>query len=241
VEDEDVQYVYNGTSWAKLGTTLTHNNMSGLQGGTTNEYYHLTNTEHGAITGSKTANHVFAAPDGAGGVASFRALVADDIPALTSSKISDFTEAAQDAAGAAITAGTFSHMSLTYDDANNRIDGAVTVATDSVLGVASFNSSDFTVTSGAVSINESGLDHGSLAGLGDDDHTQYVHISTARTITAQHTFNPTSTGAPFVIGSNANGQLVTGLNADQVDGHHWTVASSAPASPATNDVWIDVS
>lgn len=32
-------------------------------------------------------------------------------------------------------------------------------------------------------------DHGSLFGLGDDDHNQYVHIDTARTITAIHTFN----------------------------------------------------
>ncbi len=62
-------------------------------------------------------------------------------------------------------------------------------------------------------------DHGSLTGLGDDDHTQYVHNSTARTISAVHTFNPTSSGAPFTLGSNAQGQLISGLNADQLDGH----------------------
>ncbi len=31
-------------------------------------------------------------------------------------------------------------------------------------------------------------DHGNLSGLGDDDHTQYVHISENRTISADHTF-----------------------------------------------------
>jgi len=31
-------------------------------------------------------------------------------------------------------------------------------------------------------------DHGSLFGLGDDDHSQYVHINEARTISANHTF-----------------------------------------------------
>jgi hypothetical protein len=31
-------------------------------------------------------------------------------------------------------------------------------------------------------------DHGSLFGLGDDDHTQYVHINESRTISANHTF-----------------------------------------------------
>jgi hypothetical protein len=36
-------------------------------------------------------------------------------------------------------------------------------------------------------------DHGALSGLGDDDHLQYVHISNARTITAEHTFGGTQT------------------------------------------------
>ncbi len=47
----------------------------------------------------------------------------------------------------------------------------------------------------------------------------FVQKATASTITAQHTFNPPSTGAPFILGTNAQGQLVTGLNADKVDGY----------------------
>jgi hypothetical protein len=50
-----------------------------------------------------------------------------------------------------------------------------------------------------------------------DSHTQYVHISTARTITAQHSFSPGSAQAPFALGSNAQGQTVTGLKADQLN------------------------
>lgn len=61
-------------------------------------------------------------------------------------------------------------------------------------------------------------DHGTLLGLGDDDHAQYMHISAARTITAQHSFSPSVTQAPFVLGANAQGQLVAGLNADLLDG-----------------------
>ena len=38
----------------------------------------------------------------------------------------------------------------------------------------------------------------------------------ARTVTVQHTFNPT--GAPFLIGGAATGVLVAGLNSDQLDG-----------------------
>lgn len=59
-------------------------------------------------------------------------------------------------------------------------------------------------------------DHGTLTGLGDDDHSQYVHLSTARTITGQHSFSPATPQAPFLLSANAQGQLVTGLRADQL-------------------------
>ena len=45
-------------------------------------------------------------------------------------------------------------------------------------------------------------------------------LGTAQTITAQHTFNPGAAGAPFVLGANALAQIVTGLNADYLDGKH---------------------
>jgi hypothetical protein len=60
------------------------------------------------------------------------------------------------------------------------------------------------------------VDHGSLAGLADDDHSQYVHLSADRTITAQHSFSPPSAMPPFVLGTNAQGQTVTGLQADKL-------------------------
>ncbi|HLE03856.1 MAG TPA: hypothetical protein VI729_04480 [Anaerolineales bacterium] len=59
--------------------------------------------------------------------------------------------------------------------------------------------------------------HASLLGLTNDDHSQYVHTATARTITAVHTFNPTVAGAPFVLGANGQGQTVVGLRADQLN------------------------
>jgi hypothetical protein len=60
-------------------------------------------------------------------------------------------------------------------------------------------------------------DHGSLLGLADDDHANYVHLSAARTITGQHSFSPSSTQAPFVLGANAQSQVVTGLRADELN------------------------
>jgi hypothetical protein len=51
VEDETKQYLWNGTAWVTFGSTTSHNATSGLQGGTTSEYYHLTNAQHGNLTG----------------------------------------------------------------------------------------------------------------------------------------------------------------------------------------------
>lgn len=50
VDDEDSVYVFNGTNWVKFGSTITHNNLAGLQGGTSNEYYHFTSAEHTPLT-----------------------------------------------------------------------------------------------------------------------------------------------------------------------------------------------
>lgn len=41
VTDEDVLRVYNGTAWVKFGSTSTHNNLTGIQGGSASERYHL--------------------------------------------------------------------------------------------------------------------------------------------------------------------------------------------------------
>jgi len=60
--------------------------------------------------------------------------------------------------------------------------------------------------------------HSALTGLtSGDEHTQYVHISTNRTITAQHSFSPSTARAPFALGVNAQGQTVTGFKADQLN------------------------
>ena len=79
--------------------------------------------------------------------------------AIPSSQVTDFTEAAQDAMGAAIDAGAQSNITVTYDDANNAVDYAVATATTAVKGVASFASDNFNVNSGAVTI--SAVDGGS--------------------------------------------------------------------------------
>ena len=47
-------------------------------------------------------------------------------------------------------------------------------------------------------------DHGSLFGLADDDHSQYVHIDNARTIDANHTFTNGLTSNGLISSSSGN-------------------------------------
>ena len=47
-------------------------------------------------------------------------------------------------------------------------------------------------------------DHGSLYGLADDDHSQYVHIDSVRTISANHTFSNGLTSNGLISSSSGN-------------------------------------
>jgi hypothetical protein len=51
---------------------------------------------------------------------------------------------------------------------------------------------------------------------GADPHNQYVRKANADTISAVHTFNPASAGAPFALGAHAQSQVITGLRADEL-------------------------
>lgn len=90
-------------------------------------------------------------------------------------------------------------------------------------------------------------DHGNLTGLSDDDHTQYVTKAASCTISAIHTFSPVSVTAPFTVGASAQGQLITGLNADTLDNYHATsfatsshihVAATGDIAPAYTPLYI---
>jgi len=50
-EDENVMYVYNGTNYVTLGSVVTHNNLSGIDG---SGNYHLTSDEQAGITAATT-------------------------------------------------------------------------------------------------------------------------------------------------------------------------------------------
>lgn len=83
-------------------------------------------------------------------------------------------------------------------------------------------------------------DHGDLTGLADDDHANYLHLTAARTIQAQHSFSPASSQAPFGLGTNAQGQLVTGLRADQLDKDVIAGTLLTGGGTLTSDVTLNV-
>lgn len=76
---------------------------------------------------------------------------------IPASDIVGFDEAAQDAVGAALT--DTATVDFTYDDAGNQI---------------------------TADVKQSGIDHGSISGLADDDHTQYLNEARHDT-TVRHT------------------------------------------------------
>ncbi len=170
VEDEDSLYVYNGVDWVQFGSTVTHNNLSGLQGGTSSEYYHMTSTMYSALTsdggvddaGSQHHHdgryYTESEVDTISGALSSE--IDSDIAthtAISSAHHTRYTdEEAQDAVGS-IMSGAGS-VTVTYDDAGN------------------------TITVSGTDTGET--DHGALTGLGDDDHAQYVPTDGSRGFTA---------------------------------------------------------
>lgn len=80
-------------------------------------------TSSGTLTGTlatQSANTIFAGPTtGSPAAPTFRTLVADDIPTITSTKISDFNEAVDDRVSALLVAGT--NVTLTYNDVANTL------------------------------------------------------------------------------------------------------------------------
>ena len=94
------------------------------------------------------------------------------------------TEEIQDAAwGGTILTGTQTLISVVYDDASNNVDFIV---------------------------QEASIDHGSIAGIGDDDHTQYSIISTGAGAPAS---TPTREGALYVDTTGDLAYVATGTAA----------------------------
>jgi hypothetical protein len=174
VEELDGLYVYNNDypagSWVQFGSTTTHNNLSGLQGGTSNEYYHLTSTMYTDLTS-------------AGGVGNASSEHIHDDRYYTESEVNTISGALSSeidsdiAAHAAISSAH--HARYTDEEAQDAV-GNIMSGAGSVT--VNYNDTANTITVSGIPASE--IDHGSLAGLDDDDHTQYVLVDGTRGFTA---------------------------------------------------------
>lgn len=54
-EDANLTLLFNGSAWINLAGYTVHNSLTGLQGGTSNEYYHLTSAEYTDFQAMNTA------------------------------------------------------------------------------------------------------------------------------------------------------------------------------------------
>lgn len=175
VEDEDALYVYNGTDWVRFGSTITHNNTAGLQGGTTNEYYHLTSDQYTSLTSI-------------GGV--------EDASDMHTHDDRYYTETEMDAtvSGLQSQINTYSdhgNLSGLGDDDHTQyilVDGSrgftstvsgVTPVLINDLATKGYVDTEIATLSGSIV-----LDHGGLTGLTDDDHPQYVPTDGSRGFTS---------------------------------------------------------
>ena len=157
--------VYNGTAWKTIAYTddvptisisLDAPDLFTVSGSPANATGTL------AFEWNTAAVNTVLAGPGTGSTAAiptFRSLLAADIPNLTSSKISDFSESVADTIGAMVTSNTENGISVTYDDDDNTLD---------------FDVADFTITlggdlSGSATITN--LANATLtAAVSDDSH-----------------------------------------------------------------------
>lgn len=85
---------------------------------------------------------------------------------ITHDKITDFDAEVKDLAGALVSGANTSNLSTSYNSSTDQLSISVETATASTLGVASFSSNDFDITTGAVSIKDSAITNAYLANPG---------------------------------------------------------------------------
>lgn len=122
---------------------------------------------------------------------------------ITSTEVSDFNEAAQDAVGSMFT--DTATIDITYNDAGNTV---------------------------SASVIQSGLDHGSIGGLSDDDHAQYALL--AGRAGSQSLNGGTASAENLNLSSTANatkGKINLGANSAYDEANtRLGIGTNAPAS-----------
>jgi hypothetical protein len=187
-EADDRLVVYNGSSWVPFGSTVTHNNTSGKQGGTTNEYYHLTADEYNSLTsngGVEDATDMHTHDD--------RYYTETEVDATISGLQSQIDTNSDH--GALSGLGDDDHTQYSLVDGSRAFTstvGGVTPTLPAHLTTKQYVDGEIDTISGTIDTHindatihftEASIDHGSISGLGDDDHTQYILVDGSRGFT----------------------------------------------------------
>jgi hypothetical protein len=196
-EDDDLLRVYQETAttsgWVRFGSTVTHRNLNDLQGGTSDEYYHLTSAQFEALT-DNNAN-------------------VDDASSQHHHDGRYYTETEMDATisglqsqidtnsdhGALSGLGDDDHAQYTLADGTRAFTGVVggiTPTANNHLTTKQYVDGEIATLSGSmdsdlddhindatIHFTEASIDHGSISGLGDDDHPQYILVDGSRGFT----------------------------------------------------------
>lgn len=211
VEDEDKLYIYNGSSWVAMSSVIAHNSLSGLQGGTTNEYYHLTSTDYSSLVTNRTETVQDIVGGFMSGDAGITVYYNDTLNILTVS--GNLAIAAPGTVSSSSTGAVGTSTNLARQDHNHN------------LGThAHTGSSD----GGQVS-------HASLASIGANDHHNQQHVltgtdHTATGLTIGHVLRATDT-TTFAFGALIDTDLPTHHSRHQHGGND-EVATATPAANA---------
>lgn len=209
----------NGTSglspaFSSVGTTHTLNiplaSVSSVTAGLISKTdYDNFNAASGLVTTSRTANTVFAAPDGVAGAPSFRALTATDIPNLDAAKI---------------TTGTFADARIPNLDA-----AKITTGTFAIARGGTGTSTAFTQGS-VVFAGASGVYSQDNANLFWDDSNNYLGVGVSTSLDANVTIKGYGTGNTknLTIVNSSSGKILRSTN----DGYLYVGNNSS------DGVWI---
>jgi hypothetical protein len=156
VEVLDALYVYSNGAWVQFGSTVTHNNLSGLYGDGAN-YYHLDTAQHSALTDGGNASYYHIHDD--------RYYTESEITVISGDIVNQIpTDYVSDSEMTVISGDIMQNVSDNY-------------ISNSEMTTISGDIINYLTGSGII-------DHGDLTGLSDDDHPQYILVDGSRGFTS---------------------------------------------------------
>lgn len=169
VEDLDARYTYNGTDWVKISELTNHNDLANIQGGAAGSYYHLTQAQHNEITS------FFNTTDLTGAQAE---TLSDGSDASTlhhhDGRYFQESEHVNASTGGADAAKPIVLNVSGLVDSSMIDESSIDHTSIANIGTNSHAAIDSHIADGTIHFLEGDIDHGSISGLSDNDHPQYL-------------------------------------------------------------------